>query len=84
MQSFESGGTIPESKQGQYQRTGVLWKNESFNKKAASYIRTNAAVKGKPSLTADTFCWWVNEELLPNETLEPGFPRKIGVETARK
>lgn len=29
------------------------------------------------------FCQWVNDDLLPNETLEPGFPRKIAVETAR-
>ena len=61
-----------------------MWNNESFNKKAARYIRTNATVKGKPNLTADTFCQWANEELLPNETLEPGFSRKIGAETARK
>ena len=27
------------------------------------------------------FCKWVNEGLLPNSTLEPGFPRKIGLET---
>ena len=26
----------------------------------------------------------MNEELLPNETLEPGFPRRISVETARQ
>ena len=26
----------------------------------------------------------MNEDLLSNETLEPGFPRKISVETARK
>lgn len=32
---FESGGEPPESKQGQYQRTGILWKNEDLNKKVA-------------------------------------------------
>ena len=32
---LESGGEIPESKQGHYQRTGILWQNESLNKKAA-------------------------------------------------
>ena len=26
----------------------------------------------------------MNDDLLPNETLEPGFPRKISVEMARK
>lgn len=30
------------------------------------------------------FCCWVNEELLPNSSLEPGFPRKVSIETARK
>lgn len=80
----ESGGKIPESKQGDYQRTGVLWKNETLNKKATRFIRGNAAVKGKPNLTVSIFCQWVNEKLLPNETLEPGFPRRIAIETARK
>ena len=27
---------------------------------------------------------WVNDILLPNQTLEPGFPRKMSLETARK
>ena len=30
------------------------------------------------------FCCWVNDELIPNEILEPGFPRCVSVETARK
>ena len=81
---LETGGKLPESKQSQYQRTGVLWSNENFNKKAARYIRTNACVKGKPNLTEHSFCQWVNEVLLPKKTLEPGFPRKVGLETARK
>ena len=38
-------------------------------------------VKGQPNLTAAAFCFWVNEELLPNACLEPGFPRKTSVET---
>ena len=81
---FESCGELPESKQGHYQRTGVLWKNESLNRKATRFIRANAAVKGQANLTVGTFCEWVNEELLPSETLEPGFPRSIHIETARK
>ena len=52
--------------------------------KARDYVRLNVAVKGRPNLTAATFCRWVNEFLLPNSTLEPGFPRKVGVETSRK
>ena len=60
------------------QRSGVLWQNE-----AVEYVRANAAVKGRPNLTSVDFCKWVNESVLPNCTREPGFPRKVGLETAR-
>ena len=75
---------IPDSMQGRYQRTGVLWSSESLNSKAKTYVRENANVKGCPNLTTHSFCHWVNDELLPNEILEPGFPRKVSVETARR
>ena len=81
---FNDNGEIPESKQGKYQRSGIVWNNEALNKKATRYIREHANVKGQPNLTVRMFCQWVNDDLLPNETLEPGFPRKISVETARK
>ena len=58
--------------------------NEELNKTAGDYICSNANVKGKPNLTVSQFCHWVNNDLLPNTTLEPGFPRKISVETSRK
>lgn len=77
-------GEIPENKQGMYQRSGVLWTSERLNLKAAKFIRENANKKGEPNLTVGKFCHWVNNDLLPNETLEPGFPRKISVETGRK
>ena len=77
-------GEIPECKEGKYQRSGVMWSSEELNKKAARYIRENANVKGLPNLTAGKFCQWVNDVLLPNQTLEPGFPRKMSLETARK
>ena len=35
-------------------------------------------------MTAGSFSRWVNEDLLPNETLPPGYPRQVSVETARK
>ena len=62
----------------------MLWKDESFCKKASRFIWANVAIKGKPNLTVGSFCQWVNEELLPNEALQPGFPRSIHWETARK
>ena len=81
---FLENGEVPESKQGKYQRTGVLWSDEGLNSKAAKHVRENASVKGKPNLTVGQFFQWVNDDLLPNETLEPGFPRKVSMETARK
>ena len=79
-----NNGVMPESKHGRHQRSGVMWRNEELNKKAREYVRANAHVKGRPNMTSIDFCRWVNETLLPNCTLEPGFPRKIGLESARK
>ena len=82
-QFYANGGELPENKQGKYQRTEILWSSEDLNRKAVKYVRNNSNVKGKPNLTISSFSEWVNEDLLPNETLEPGFPRKVSVETAR-
>ena len=81
---IRNDGEMPESKQGRFQRSGVLWRNEDLNKRATEYVRANAAVKGRPNMTLVDFCKWINDTLLPNSTLEPGFPRKVSVETARK
>ena len=81
---FVEHSEIPDNEQGRYQRQGILWSSETLNKKATKYIRENCNVKGQPNLTSGGFCLWVNEDLLPNECLEPGFPRRISVETARQ
>ncbi len=60
-----------------------MWSTEELNRKATKYVRENANVKGHPNLTVSKFCQWVNDDL-PNTTLEPGFPQKIGLEMARK
>ena len=75
-----ANGEILQNKQG---RQGILWSNEELNKKVSEYIRANANVKGQSNLNL-TFCLWVNEELLPNACLEPGFPPKTSVEMARQ
>ena len=77
-------GTLPDTLQGRYQRTSVLWHNEEVNELASRYIRENRVVKGKPNLNLQSFTAWVNTVLLPNHALDPGFPRKISCETARK
>ena len=72
---------------GKYERSGIIWCKrkkgtfvEQLNAKAKKYIRLNSNVKGHPNLTVGSFCQWVNNTLLPNTTLEPGFPRKISQE----
>jgi len=81
---IENDGVFPKSEHGKHLHSGVLWNYEDLNKKATEYVRSNAAVKGKPNLTSIDFCCWINESLLPNSTIEPSFPRKICLETAHK
>ena len=52
-------------------------------KKAIEYVRSHNIVKGQPYLTTASFCHWINDELLPNSSLAPGFPRHVSIETAR-
>ena len=75
---------LPETIQGLYQWTSVLWSNENLNSKATQYIRENSSVKGRPNMATLELCKWTNKSLLPNSTLEPSYPRKVSVERARK
>lgn len=81
---FLEAGEIPDNKQGRYKRTGILWSSEKLNEKASAYVREHASVKGEANLTSITFCEWVNEDLLPNSNLEPGFPRKVSIDLAQR
>ena len=76
--------TFSGTLQGAYQRSGVLWSNEELNETIRKYVQENAALKGRPNMTAMSFTTWVNTELSPSQVLEPGFPRNISVETGRK
>ena len=79
-----NGGEFSDSQQGRYVRNNTLMSNEELCERAREYVRENAAPRGRPNLTAGAFCQWVNNELLPNSVLEPGYPRSVSVETARK
>jgi len=48
--------------------------SQILNEKVINYEWQNSAAKSKANLRTHTFCEWVNEDLLLNETLEPGFP----------
>ena len=77
-------GKLPKTQQGRYVRKGVLWQNEELCKMAKKYVQNNSSVKGRPNMTTRDFCHWVNTTLLPNLTLEPGFPRKVSVSTCHR
>ena len=79
---MENKCSFPDSRQGSYQRSSVLWQNEELNKKAREFVKANASVKGKKNLTAAAFCHWINEVLLHNSVLEPGYPRRVSLTTA--
>lgn len=81
---IDNCGKFPESLRGKYQRQGVLWQSEELNEKAAKHVRETSVVKGRPNMTAGAFCRWVNEDLLQNVSLAPGYPRQVSLETARK
>ncbi len=81
---IKSKGSLPKSKQGTFQRNGVLSKNEELTEMARKFVTNNSSVKGKPNVTTFDFCRWVNESLLQNVTLEPGFPRKVSISTCNR
>ncbi len=76
---IKNKGRLPKTKQGCHERKGVLWQNEELSKMAKKYVQEQFLCKG-----TYYFCRWVNTFLLPNLTLEPGFPRKVSVSTCRR
>ena len=83
-QFLGNNGSFPDSLQGKSQRSGVFWQSEEINKLATRYVRENRVVKGRLNMNLQSFASWMNQILLPNHSLELGFPRKVSRETARK
>jgi hypothetical protein len=81
---MKNEGEIPEFLRGKYKRMSAIANDEDLSKQAREYVRDNAFRKGAPNMTSRSFCNWVNDILLPNNTLEAGAPRKISVEVARR
>lgn len=80
MDFINNKGEVPEFVRGKYERMQTISNNEDLTEEARLYVRENSLKKGAPNMTTRSFCSWVNDELLPNATLEPGVPRKISVE----
>ncbi|CAI8044644.1 hypothetical protein GBAR_LOCUS24745 [Geodia barretti] len=60
---FENKGVLKERREGKYGRL-TIYCDEELNEKAAKWVRVITLSKGKPNMTAQSFCQWVNE-LLP-------------------
>ena len=52
------------SSKGKYKRYIVI-DDEKYQDKALKWIRDNASAKGKPNMTAATFCAWLEGDLFP-------------------
>ena len=73
----QNDGEFSDTQQGHYVRDNTLMSNEELCEKARVYVRANAAPRGRPNLTSSALCQWVNNDLLPNSVLEPGYPRRV-------
>ena len=60
----------------------MVYKDEELNKKAAKWVRENASKKGKPNMTAPSFCVWLNEHLLSSSHLPPYFLRRVSLHSS--
>ena len=69
---LKSGGELPEFLRGTYARMDCISNDENLTRAAKEYVRENAFKKGAANMTARVFSSWVNNELLPNSTLESG------------
>ena len=77
---FANKGMLKEKKQGKYERVTV-YRDEELGEKAAKWVRENAFAKGKPNMTAQSFCQWVNDDLLPSSNIPSHFPWRISLRT---
>lgn len=53
--------------------------DETFTLKL--FVREHGYQKGKAHLNVESFCQWVNNELLPSSYLAPNTPQSISVKT---
>lgn len=78
---YKNGGKFSETKQGKYKRHWLL-NDENLRLEASMWVRENSYKKGDPNMTAQAFCQWVNDHLLPSQDLPPELPRSISLRTA--
>ena len=62
--------------------SATVYHDERLNHKAAEWVRAHAFMKGEPNMTAQSFCDWINSDLLVASHLPPFFPREISLRTS--
>ena len=80
---YSSGGCFKEDDRGVYERLCVL-SDENCRKITLEWVRCNAYKKGEPIMTASDFLLWINNTLLPQAQLPPGYPQQISLATAKR
>ena len=75
---FVNKGSLTPLKQGKYERH-CIYHDEQLNHKSAEWVRAHAFVKDDPSVTAQSFCHWINSDLLVSSHLLPFFQREISI-----
>ena len=81
---IDNNGSFSASSKGKYKRY-VAIDDEEYRDKALKWIRENASAKGKPNMTAATFCAWLESDLLPLvRQHHPDAPAKVSVPTATR
>ena len=81
---IDNKGSFSESSKGKYKRYIVI-DDEEYRDKTLKWIRENASAKGKPNMTATTFCTWLESDLLPLvRQHHPEAPAKVSVPTATR
>ena len=79
---IDNKGSFSESTKGKYKRYIVI-DDEEHCDKALKWIRENTTAKGKPNMTAATFCAWLESDLLSLvRQHHPDAPSKVSVSIA--
>ena len=74
---YDNKGEFTESRQGKYFRDHVLYDEDIFFKMATDWVCENSYRKGKPNMTSQMICQWVNNELLMNCNLHVHVPLRF-------
>ena len=74
----------PLTEELEYEDDDDSLNDENLCFEASMWVRQNSCKEGSSKMTAQFFCQWVNDDLLPSRNLPPELPRSISVVTATR